>query len=322
MTAEFGQTSVHVTGVAYWDEFAPISDEWGEGDDGKRRPTGRKTLDTGGQWGKMPRVMLAKCSEAQAILLRPLNLSALYEGAELDRAQAEDLTPSETITRPADARAAVADRRYIGTSFSNCFPTARWKAFRSSKVADRVIETVKAFSVHDQIRWFESANLQPLREFWARAPSDRALEVKKVMEACGSKLLAEVQQQGDGRPLARIPSHLSLDRRGDGTAWRFHNIANATFVVGETYAGGGPRPVRGLQRHGHYFAALAELAQPTRRDRRALAHGGALRKWLLIRAGYRDERTLVCATKAEAQRLALSCAPWTITPSSSFATLW
>ena len=28
-----------VTGVAYWDEFAPVSDEWAEGDDGRRRPT-------------------------------------------------------------------------------------------------------------------------------------------------------------------------------------------------------------------------------------------------------------------------------------------
>lgn len=50
-----------VTGVAYWSEFAPISEEWKEGEDGRRRPTGKMILDTGGNWGRMPRVMLAKC---------------------------------------------------------------------------------------------------------------------------------------------------------------------------------------------------------------------------------------------------------------------
>jgi hypothetical protein len=29
-----------------------------------------------------------------------------------------------------------------------------------------------------------------------------------------------------------------------------------------------------------------------------------LRKWALIKAGYRDERTIVCASKSEAQRIA------------------
>ena len=44
-----------VTGVAYWDEFAPVSDEWKEDEQtGRRRPTGRKVLDTGGNWGRMP----------------------------------------------------------------------------------------------------------------------------------------------------------------------------------------------------------------------------------------------------------------------------
>lgn len=50
-----------VTGVAYWSEFAPISEEWKESEDGRRRPTGKMVLDTGCNWGRMPRVMLAKC---------------------------------------------------------------------------------------------------------------------------------------------------------------------------------------------------------------------------------------------------------------------
>src|SRR3546814_9642927 len=34
-----------------------------------------------------------------------------------------------------------------------------------------------------------------------------------------------------------------------------------------------------------------------------------LRRWALIRAGYRDERSIVCASKAEAQRLAAFIKP-------------
>src|SRR5690349_10534189 len=30
-----------VTASAYWDEYAPIKDEWAEGEDGRRRPTGK-----------------------------------------------------------------------------------------------------------------------------------------------------------------------------------------------------------------------------------------------------------------------------------------
>lgn len=199
-----------VSGVAYWDEFAPIKEEASEGydwvDTGETWPdTGKpkkrkiaregstivRQLDTSGQWPKMPRVMLAKCAEAQALRKAfPEDLSALYESAELDRAQADDLSPSETVAalQTQDRLARVGA---IGILFQ-LFPNGPLESIPLGQVADRVIETVKAFSVHDQIRWFESANLQPLREFWARSPGD-ALEVKKVIEACGAKLLAEVQ---------------------------------------------------------------------------------------------------------------------------------
>ena len=56
-----------VKGEADWDEFAPIAEEWAEGEDGRRRPTGKKVLDTSGNWAKMPKVMLEKCAEAQAL---------------------------------------------------------------------------------------------------------------------------------------------------------------------------------------------------------------------------------------------------------------
>lgn len=189
-----------VTGVAYWDEFAPVREEASEGYDWvdtgetwpdtgkpKKRKVAREgstivaKLDTSGQWGKMPRVMLAKCAEAQALRKAfPEDLSGLYEHAELDRAQATELTPSEIIGefQTVDRLARIGAANGITLQL---FPNAPLESIAVGQVADRVVETVNEYTTLQQIRWFESANTHPLREFWARAPGD-ALELKKVIE--------------------------------------------------------------------------------------------------------------------------------------------
>lgn len=85
--------------------------------------------------------------------------------------------------------------------------------------------------------------------------------------------------------------------------------ADRAFVVGEVY-----RMVehhdRSMNSHRHFFAAINEAWKnlpdelldeyPTPE---------VLRKKALIRKGYRDERTLVCSSKAEAQRVAAFIVP-------------
>jgi len=182
------------TGVAYWEEFAPIKDEWAENEAGKYKPTGKQTLDTGGNWGKMPRIMLAKCAEAQALRKAfPEDLSGLYESAEFDRAQATEVTASEIIGVHDEENRL----RRIGVANSIMFqmsPTSPLEAISLGQVADRIMAALKDFDLK-QVRWFKSANRNPLQEFWARAPSD-ALAIKQKLEECEASLIAaEAKEQ-------------------------------------------------------------------------------------------------------------------------------
>lgn len=90
---------------------------------------------------------------------------------------------------------------------------------------------------------------------------------------------------------------------------RFHNIVNATYTVGEVYRMD-VHEQRSLVSHNHYFATLEDIFQtlPEAADER-IKSADHMRKFALIRCGYRDEKSIVCSSKAEARRIAAFVQP-------------
>jgi phage recombination protein Bet len=170
-----------VVGEAHWDELAPIRDEWEENPHAHRyEKTGRQILDPRSNWGRMPRLMIIKCATMQALRAGwPEQFGGLYAEEELDRAKAIDHAASEIVERQREENRliAIAAKDSIAVSWGD------WalEAIPIGQFADRVLAWMESSSPEDIAHWAE-ANREPLRLFWAKAPSD-ALALKKEIEA-------------------------------------------------------------------------------------------------------------------------------------------
>jgi phage recombination protein Bet len=167
----------HVRGVAYWDEFAPITEVW-EYDQaqGKKKPSGKFELQKG-NWLKMGRVMIAKCAEAQALRKGwPEEFGGLYVAEEMDNT----ISASEAVER------AEVERRLALTNGKNAI-SMQFKAGNPIEAVpigdfvDRVISFANEAESPTEITNFMHQNKQGLSEFWACHKSD-GLELKKSLE--------------------------------------------------------------------------------------------------------------------------------------------
>jgi phage recombination protein Bet len=170
-----------VKGEAEWDEFAPVTEEWGENDQGQRKPTGRKTIDASGNWVKMPKVMLEKCAEAQALRAGwPDAFGGVYVEEELDRAKVIDATATEIVAQDAEEQR----MRRIGATDAITVTWGDGWALENvalGEFADRCLEFIASAPKPDVALWAQ-ANRVGLQQFWAKQPGD-SLAIKQAIEA-------------------------------------------------------------------------------------------------------------------------------------------
>lgn len=90
---------------------------------------------------------------------------------------------------------------------------------------------------------------------------------------------------------------------------RFASRCDKEFVIGQSYLLEA-REERSQVSHNHFFASVAEAWKnlPEHYGER-FATPDHLRKYCLIKRGWHDQRSVVCASKAEAQRLAAFIKP-------------
>lgn len=171
-----------VTVSAFWDEYAPIKDVWGEDKStGRRGKTGKQELDTSGNWPKMPRHMLAKVAEALALRKAwPDDFSNVYVEEELARARMIDITPSEQIeAAEVQERIARIGGPGITIDWLNGQPLL---AVPAGQLADRALSWIDE-NRHspETVKLWADRNRHPLREFWATSKVD-ALAIKEAVD--------------------------------------------------------------------------------------------------------------------------------------------
>jgi phage recombination protein Bet len=194
-----------VAGEVWWDEYAPLREEWETGGHGDRAPNGRQLLDPA--WRRMGRVMIAKCAEAQALRRGwPNLLSGLYGEEELHALRLAEHTASE-ILRHTDEQAL---RRQVSkrTLWFVFEPGGAFEPVTLERISDRLRSFYEAAPCREDIERFEDVNRASLQTLWEWAPGE-ALALKHISEAQRRTL------SGLGPPLSPQPRDRGSDLVAD-----------------------------------------------------------------------------------------------------------
>lgn len=198
-----------VIGEAFWDEFAPVKKEPAGGfeyvdtgevwaDSGKPKMTKRahgemvETLDTSGNWARMPIVMITKCAESQALRAGwPDQFGGLYVEEEMDRVRATEDAAEMLRTYERERRQAAIGGPGLMFVFDD---TGVLEKVPMGQVHDRAMEFLRD-ATPAEAHAFAVRNATSLREFWANDKA-AAMEVKKRIEELEKKLVTANQIEG------------------------------------------------------------------------------------------------------------------------------
>lgn len=202
-----------VVGEAYWEEYAPIvtigdDDDYIWQDTGEvwpdsGKPKRRKVLREGANaeprldpkkpgWIKMPRIMIAKCAEAQALRRAwPDSFSAIYEESEIDRTHSLDAWAA------AEKGAMEARVEAIGTASGiliDWMDNKPLEGIPAGQFGDRAISFIRSNKDEPAfvMAWAEK-NRHGLQQYWSQ-DKDGALSLKQELELVSQSLQAEAAE--------------------------------------------------------------------------------------------------------------------------------
>jgi phage recombination protein Bet len=172
-----------VPSIAYYDEYAPLIDEWKEDEStGQRFKTGRLILDPKKpMWRRRARAQLAKCAEVGALRKAfPDDFGGIYAEEEMDRAHSLDLTASEILAEAAkEHRQEMLGGPGVMMDWMSGGPLEK---VSFGQFFDRSMEFLRtAEGSPATIKSWEDRNRVALREFWGHSKGD-ADELKRQIE--------------------------------------------------------------------------------------------------------------------------------------------
>jgi phage recombination protein Bet len=195
-----------VNGTAYWDEFVPVKDDaeggydwvdtgdtWPDGKPKRRKvPRGEvvTAIDSKTLWPKMPRIMIAKCAEAQALRKGwPDQFSGVHVDAEFDRARTIDADATEIAEQYVETQRLkmIGGERAISLFLD---PAIGIERLPVGQVADRVLEVARGCEDLNAFATLRAQNTDSLKELWAYSAAD-AHGLKQELEKIEERLRAK-----------------------------------------------------------------------------------------------------------------------------------